>query len=439
MHVVHIIPGSGGSFYCGNCLRDSTIVDSLRQTGIEVTKIPMYLPLFSDEHDLADVPVFYGAISIYLKQLYPVFRKAPIWVDKMFNSGPALKLAAKMSGSTSAKGLEDMTVSMLLGEEGKQKQELDHLVDWMAEHGKPDVVHLSNALLLGLARRIKEKLNTIVVCSLQDEDQWIDAMDEDFQKKTWDLMRKRGKDIDAFFAVSDFYAKRMRLQMDIPSEKLHTIHIGIDAEKYAYRNSSDKEPAIGYISRMSKENGFEVMIEAFIRLKKKPGMENVKLIATGGSTGDDHAFLHMIKRKIRKSGLQKHIIFHKDFEGEGRHDFFRKVSVISVPVLKGEAFGLYLLEAMASGIPVVQPQLGAFPEIINLSEGGLTFEPNEPDVLAQQLVDLLGNDDQLRQLSQKARKGVEQHFDIQTQASKMVKVYNQIAKQKYKNPHAAKD
>ena len=439
MHVVHIIPGSGGSFYCGNCLRDSTIVDSLRQTGIEVTKIPMYLPLFSDEHDLADIPVFYGAISIYLKQLYPAFRNAPPWVDRLFNSGPALKLAARMSGSTNAKGLEDMTISMLLGEEGKQKQELDHLVDWMAEHGKPDVVHLSNALLLGLARRIKEKLDTIVVCSLQDEDQWIDAMDEDFQKKTWALMSERARDVDAFFSVSEYYSNRMRREMSISSEKLHTVHIGIDPDSYTYINSVEKEPVIGYISRICPENGFEVLLDAFILLKKEVGMEALKLMVTGGSTGDDQAFLRKVRRRIKKSGLQNDIIFQKEFEGNSRLEFFRKVSVISVPVLKGEAFGLYLLESMASGIPVVQPKLGAFPEILNLSGGGMIYEPNKPEVLARTLGDLLGNPENLKKLSLNARQGVEDHFNIQNQASKMVDVYGHISEQINISTHAAKD
>ena len=122
---MHIIPGSGGSFYCGNCLRDSKYVEAMRDSDHQVVKLPMYLPLFADEHDLSrEIPVFYGAISIYLKQLYPVFRRAPKWVDRMLNSKPMLKLASKFAGSTRAKGLEEMTVSMLLGEEGQQKEEL---------------------------------------------------------------------------------------------------------------------------------------------------------------------------------------------------------------------------------------------------------------------------------------------------------------------------
>lgn len=433
MQVIHIIPGSGGSFYCGNCLRDSTIVGSLRKTGNEVVKIPMYLPLFSDEHDLGDIPVFYGAISLYLRQNYSLFSKAPGWVDNILNSGPMLKLAAHMAGSTRSQGLEDMTISMLLGEEGKQKKELDHMIDWIADHYKPDVVHLSNALLLGLARRIKEKLNTTVACSLQDEDVWVNAMDDHFRKKTWALMSERGRDVDAFFGVSDYYSERMKTQLNIPDHKLFSLHISVDPRDYEYINSADKEPAIGFISRMCEENGLGVLVDAFIHLKQQPEMDKVNLVVTGGATGDDAKFIKSIKKKIKEAGLENHVEFHKDFEGPGRNEFFKKVSMISVPVLEGEAFGLYLLEAMASGVPAVQPKLGAFPEIITLSGGGVIYDRNDPEVLSKSLIHLIHNPSELRQLSAAGREGVDQHFSTNKQAAKMMEIYQRVANKKTVN------
>ncbi len=437
MEIVHIVPGSGGSFYCGNCLRDSTYIQALKKSGLKVVKVPMYLPIFADEHDLGEIPVFYGAVSLYLKHAFPILRKAPQWFDHMLNSGPALKLAARMSGSTNAKGLEDMTISMLLGEQGEQKKELDHLVDWIAEHCNADVVHLSNALLLGLARRIREKLDVLVVCSLQDEDVWVDAMDDHFRKKTWELMRERAHDVDAFFAVSDYYAGQMKVTLDIPEEKLFTNYIMVDPDEYPYLNSAKKDPAIGYISRMCEDNGLEVLVDAFILLKKESGMEKLKLIITGGSTGDDDKFIHKIKNKIKNAGLKQAVEFHKDFEEEGRHDFFNKVAMLSVPVLVGEAFGLYLLESMASGVPVVQPQLGAFPEIIKLAGGGIIYDPNTPDELAKALSQLLHDSSQLLKLSEEGRKGIIKHFNIHNQASRIVKIYGQISEMKKKESDAA--
>jgi glycosyltransferase involved in cell wall biosynthesis len=432
MQVIHIVPGTGGSFYCGNCLRDSTYVQALRKVGIDAIKVPMYLPLFSDEHDLSDIPVFYGAISLYLKHRYPFLHKAPKWFDRILNSGLALKFAAKMSGSTRAKGLEDMTISMLLGEQGEQKDELDNMVNWIAEHCNPDVIHLSNALLIGLARQFQEKLDTLVVCSLQDEDVWVNAMDDHFKKKTWELMSRRAEDIDAFFAVSEYYGDVMKQQMKIPPDKIFISHISVDPDDYTYINSTEKEFAIGYISRMCEENGLEVLIDAFILLKQRQGMESVKLILTGGSTGDDHTFLKRIKQKIENAGIKNEVEFHKDFENEGRHEFFNKVAVISVPVLEGEAFGMYMLESMASGVPVVQPKLGAFQEIVNLSKGGVIYDPNKPAELAAALVDLCINPDKLKNISQTAREGIVKYFNIHDQASRMMQFYEKVKRDKNK-------
>ncbi len=272
MNIIQIIPGSGGSFYCGNCLRDSKMVLALREQGYNVTKLPMYLPLFADEHDLTDIPVFYGAISLYLKLRYPFLRKAPAWLDRFLNSPPMLKIAASMAGSTRAKGLEEMTISMLLGEEGLQKEELEKMVDWIAENCKPDVIHISNALLLGLARRLKEKLNVVIACSLQDEDTWVEPMKPEFRDKIWELMHERSKEVDAFIAVSDYYADYMKDHMKLPAEKIHTVQLGVDPEDYQVRPVNEKGRNIGFISRMCHANGLDILVDAFLRTKKHAGL-----------------------------------------------------------------------------------------------------------------------------------------------------------------------
>jgi glycosyltransferase involved in cell wall biosynthesis len=428
MKIAHIIPGSGGSFYCGNCLRDSKYVKALKDLGHQVIKVPMYLPLFDDAHDLNDVPVFYGAVNLYLKQHYPIFRHMPAFVENALDSKSVLQMAAHKAGSTRAKGLEEMTVSMLLGEEGQQKEELERMVDWLANEAKPDVVHLSNALLLGLARRIKQKMNIPVVCSLQDEDVWVDVMTDEFRTEVWDLMSERGKDVDAFISVSDYYAKEIHEKMTVSEDQMHTVHIGVDPDDYSPKNIAEKQPAIGYISRMCEENGLAVLVDAFILLRKNPEFASVKLKITGGKTDDDLHFIKEQKNKISKADLEPDVFWVEEFDGDERQKFFDSVRLISVPVLNGEAFGLYQLEAMASGIPMVQPALGAFPEVIETSGGGIIYSPNEPESLSKALASLILNDQKLQELSAAGLSGVKQHFDIHTQAKKMVAVYEGVLK-----------
>jgi glycosyltransferase involved in cell wall biosynthesis len=428
MNIIQIIPGSGGSFYCGNCLRDSKYFNALRAEGHQVTKIPMYLPLFADEHDIAEIPIFYGAISLYLKQVYPIFRKAPKWVDKLLISKPMMKMAASMAGSTRAKGLEDMTLSMLLGEQGQQKDELDQMVNWINEHCKPDIIHISNALLLGLAKRLKEKIGVPVLCSLQDEDVWIDPMQPQFQRKIWNLMHERSNDVDALVSVSHFFSGVMKQKMNLPDEKVKVIHLGVDVNDYKYISPKEKERNVGYISRMCHKDGFDIVVDAFIELKKKPGFDDVKLIATGGSTGDDAKFLKEQKQKLKENNLLGKFEIHSDFEGKEVNDFFKKVVIVSVPVRIGEAFGMYLLESMSSGVPVVQPALGAFPEIIEKSGGGVTYSPNSPKILSETWADLLSNPEKLEKLSRDGYEGTKKYFNIHNHAAEIIGLYENLKK-----------
>lgn len=430
MNIVHIIPGSGGSFYCGNCLRDSKYVEAIRKLGHQVIKVPMYLPLFADEHDIKDIPVFYGAVSIYLKQLYPVFRKAPRWLDRILNSGPMLKLAAGMAGSTRAKGLEEMTVSMLLGEEGKQREELELMADWIAENCKPEIIHLSNALLLGLAHKLKERINVPVVCSLQDEDVWVDVMKPESRDEVWKLMHDKSQYVDVFVSVSNYYASVAGEKMKIPAEKMETLHLGVDPSSYKGIQANKRNRNIGFLSRMNYDNGLDILVDAFILLRKQKGFEDVKLIITGGSTGDDSKFLGSLKKKLKKEKLIQEVDFCEDFSCEDRSGFFKRISVLSVPVRLGEAFGMYLLEAMAAGVPVVQPALGAFPEIIELSGGGLIYEPNTPGKLALALASILNDKELLETKSKNGYQGVLEHFDISIQADKLVNLYEKVIRKR---------
>jgi glycosyltransferase involved in cell wall biosynthesis len=426
MNIIHIIPGSGGSFYCGNCLRDSKIFEAIRAEGHDAIKVPMYLPLFAHDTINKEIPVFYGAISIYLKQNFRLFRHAPVWMDNLLNSGPMLRFAASMANSTRATGLEDMTISMLLGEHGQQKDELEKMVHWLETHIKPDVIHISNALLLGLAHKLKERLKVPVICSLQDEDVWVDDMHDDMAEKVWRLMCEKTKDVDLFIPVSQYFASFIKDRLCIPDEKMEILHLGVDSEDYLFSDASAKARNIGYLSRLCNENGLGVLIDAFILLKKMNGYEDVRLLLTGGYTADDKSFIKEQKRKIHDAGLTGSVEFIPEFEGEARKDFLKRVQMLSVPVLKGEAFGIYLLEAMASGIPVVQPALGAFPEIIKKSGGGVIYPENTPEHLVHALATLLTDQQKISKMSLMARKSTEDVFNIHNLAKRLTTLYQSL-------------
>ena len=310
MKIVNIVPGFGGTFYCGNCLRDSGYTKSLIKLGHDAMMLPIYLPLTLEHGVKEDTnPIFYGAVNIYLKQNFKFLRNMPGWMERFFNSSSILRYAAKKAGSTRTEGLEEMTISMLMGKEGNQNRELQELIDFLKVHEKPDIVHLSNALLLGLAKQLRKQLNVPVVCSLQDEDGWVDAMNDYYSNKIWNLMSEKGEDVDAFIAVSDYYATEMRNKMKIPGEKMHIVPIGIESSLYKHSDPKQNPQVIGYLSRMYEEHGFGLMIDAYIKLKQIPKFKDILLKLSGGYTADDKKFVKKQIRKLKNAGIFKDVEF----------------------------------------------------------------------------------------------------------------------------------
>lgn len=429
MKIVQIVPGPGGEFYCENCLRDTSLVRTLRRQGHDVLMVPMYLPLLADESDpTAGTPVFYGAINTYLKQAMPIMRKAPRWVERMLDSPQLLEWAASKAGSTRASGLEDLTISMLKGQEGNHARELDRLVEWLKAYSKPDVIHLSNSLLLGLASELRKQMRVPVICSLQDEAGWIDAMDPARVGEVWKTMADKAQDADSFIAVSRYYADAMTERLKIPRDRMNVVYLGIDLEGYEQAPLTFRPPTIGYISRLAESLGLGFLVEAFTMIKSNPDLKHIRMRATGGHTKDDEPFLDMMQDRLRKAHIERDVDFVPEFDRRARQRFVQTLSVMCVPSPQPSAFGMHMLEAMACGVPVVQPDLGAYPEIIRMTGGGIIYDPNDMNMLVESLTRLLTNSSYTAELGRQGRKAVFERFSLDRMATDLVDVYQAVIK-----------
>lgn len=422
MKIVHIVPGSGGTFYCQNCMRDGALVQALRKLGLDVVMVPMYLPTFTDGDPVGDdSPVFFGGINVWLQQQLPLFRNTPRWLDKWFDSGWMLKRAAKMEGTTSAADLGPMTLSMLNGADGHQRKEVERLVEWLTEHEKPDIVHISNALLIGLAKPLKAALGVPVLCTLQDEDWWLDEINPPFDQACWKAISERAGDVDRFVAVSHWFADRMSERLLIPRDRIEVVHVGIDLEGYETASLDFNPPVLGYLSRMNTALGLDKLVDAFMELKQTAALKDLRLHVSGGAVGEDLKCVARMKEKLHQAGFGHDAVFMNDFSREARLKFLTSLSVMCVPVEQGEAFGSYIIEAMAAGVPVVQPHAGAFPELITKTGGGLIY-----DDLVGTLKQILTDPDQARQLGAQGRAAVFKDFSVLTMAEKMTKIYRDV-------------
>ncbi|MBI2433498.1 MAG: glycosyltransferase family 4 protein [Candidatus Hydrogenedentes bacterium] len=427
MKIIYIAPGTGGTFYCQNCMRDVSLVRAMRRYHHEVTLVPVYLPIMIDARDVArDVPVFFGGINVYLQQKFPFFRKTPRWLDRLFDAPHLLRLAAQREGSTEAAGLGPMTLSVLRGEDGNQKKELDRLLDWLEAHEKPDLVHLSNSLFAGLAGEIKRRLRVPVVCSLQDEENWVDAMAKPYDQLCWDAMAEKKDSIDAFVAVSEWYGNKMSARMKLDKSRLHIVPLGVELDARGPAPLPFDPPVIGYLSKMCKSLGLGLLVDAFIALKKKPELRNLRLRATGGQHGPDAAFIKELREKLRREGMDQDVEFREGFNLEERREFLRSLTVLSVPARCGEAFGLHIIEAMGEGVPVVQPHAGGYPEVIRGTGGGLLYDPDDPGGLVSSLESLLRNPEHARQLGAQGREAVGRFYTVDVMAAGIAKVYESL-------------
>jgi glycosyltransferase involved in cell wall biosynthesis len=425
MKIVYLITGSGGTFYCGNCYRDMIYLRAIRKVrGITASAIPLYLP--PDETTIEsglDKNVFFGAISMYLREKVPFLRNMPVFMEKIFDSAPMLKMAARRAGTTRTEGLEEMTLNMIKGEDAFPEKELQRLVDYLSKDGKPDIIHLSNALIIGLARQIKRKIDVKIVCSLLNEDDWIDEMAEPYQSGAWELISKEAGNVDAFLTPSNYYKELFISKTGISGNNFKVIPLGIDPGELTKIEKKDNWPAIGYFCRINSQNGIDKLVDAFIELKKSNELPGLTLHISGGYTGDDKPFISDQIRKIKDNGFKSFVRVYPEFQGNSKQEFFSNIDIMCVPVRKHDGYGLYLLEANAAGVPVVQPSTGAFPEIIEKTLGGIVYSPDNVAELSANILKLLKDDDLRYRLGKQGKEKVLTELSLEKMAEGLSEVY----------------
>jgi len=427
MKIVYLITGSGGSFYCGNCYRDMLYVRAIRKVpGIKASAIPLYLPpdKTTGNESGFDNNVFFGAISMFLREKVPFLRNMPAFLDKFLDSKLFLRFAAKQAGTTSTEGYEELTISMIEGDNAFRKAEVDRLVRYLTKDGKPDIIHLSNALILGIARQLKKRIDVKVVCSLLNEDDWIDDMEEPFRSRAWQMIAKEAGYVDLFVTPSSYYRELFKNKTGLKGENVHVLPLGFDPETNDISRTEREPSSIGFFSRISNYNGFDKLVDAFIEMKKQDQIPGLSLKICGGYTGVDKEFISAQIKKIRENKLEKSVKIYPEFEGDKKLEFLRDVDVISVPVRKYDGYGLYLLEANASGIPVVQPATGAFPEIVERTGGGVIYSPDTVSELADNLTKLLKDKKKSASLGKKGSLMVRQELSLAKMSAGLAEIYN---------------
>ncbi|HEV8135172.1 MAG TPA: glycosyltransferase family 4 protein [Pyrinomonadaceae bacterium] len=421
------LTGGAGQMYCGSCLRDNALATELLARGHDVTLLPVYTPTLTDEPNVSYDKVFFGGVSVYLEQYLPIFRKSPKWLDGIWDSKPMLSFASRRSISTSPKMLGEMTVSMLKGEAGFQQKEISKMLDWLNVEGKPDLISLPYSLLLGLAKPLKDSLDRPVLCTLQGEDLFLDGLEEPYRSESKQLISEHLKYIDAFISVSQYYAEFMPRYLGVPAEKIHVVPLGINLEGYSKKERESSQPfTIGFFARVAPEKGLHVLAEAYRHLRKNGRLENARLSAAGYLAPEHRSYLSEIQEAMNQAELGSEFKYEGVVDRQQKIAFLQSIDVLSVPATYNEPKGIFLLEAMACGVPVLQPRRGGFTEVVERTGGGLLVEPDNIDALAEGIVKLATDTELRASLGQSGFQKVREHYSVGRMADSALEVYESV-------------
>jgi glycosyltransferase involved in cell wall biosynthesis len=432
MRLLYLTAGAA-EMYCGSCLRDNALASALLSRGHDVVLAPVYTPTTTDEKNVSMEKVLFGGVSVYLEQHVPIFRHTPAFLDRIWDSTPVLRLASKRQIKVDPAVLGEMTVSMLQGLEGFQKKEILKMLSWLESEPPFQVVSLPFALLISLAKPLREALQTPIVCTLQGEDLFLDSLHEPWKSQAQRLIRQAVADVDLFIAVSDYYADFMTHYFGIDRGRIRTVPLGITLDGHEPQPARMTPPyTIGYFARIAPEKGLHLLADAYHRLRSRPNAPQTRLLVGGYLLNEHREYLSSIEQRLRDWGRSAEFTYAGAPDRAGKIALLREMDVFSVPAVYDEPKGLSLLEAMANGIPIVQPRRGAFTEIVERTGGGVLVHPDDPQALADALLALLLDRERAAALGRTGAAGVREHYSADHMAQAAEKVYEEMVTKRTK-------
>lgn len=417
--------------YCGSCLHDNALAKALIAQGHDALLVPTYTPILTDEVSVADNRLFYGGLNVYLQQVSALARWLPKWSDRLLSAPSLVRWVASRAMGTTADKLGGLTVSMLKGRDGNQRKEVDRLVDWLASEIRPDVVIFSNLLIGGAIPELRRRVPAPIVVILQGDDAFFDQLPEPYASQSMTLLKQLARQVDLFLVHSRAYGLRMQERLELRADQWQVTPLALDTSDFLdFRRPElalDHAPRVGYLARLAPEKGLHALADAFIQLAERHSTVRLEI---AGWLGKQHqAYWHSIEQRLAEAGLADRVRYWGSVDRQGKLEFLRSIDVLSVPVTHFEPKGLFALEAMAAGVPVVLPEHAAFPELIERLKGGHLVAPGDATALANCLEMVLADLPAARALGAHGRQQVLQHSTTAHAARHLVAALEKLTKQ----------
>jgi glycosyltransferase involved in cell wall biosynthesis len=455
MNILFVTAGTG-SVYAGSGLRDTSLALEWQRAGHHVTLVPLYTPVLSDEPGVSQRRVFFG--GIFLRQHLPIARRTPAVFDRLWDSAAVIRAVSRRQSIADTHLRDEAIVDMLDVEQGAaaQRKELERLIAWLGTLPEPDVICLSSALLIGLARPLRQALGARVCCLVSDEDAAIDRLHEPHRNQALASIRKLASEVELFAACSRETATFMAAYFGIPPARIRTAPLGINthdfdralglrAQEVSRRSRAAAAPngigagagsgsgsagsstprpfTIGFLARIVPEKGLDRLIDAYRLLRHDRGMPAVRLEIAGALPAEHREWFTQLERRLHEWGYAGDYRYHGAVSRTAKVAFYAQLDAFSMPTTAREPKGLSVLEAMASGVPVVQPRRGASIEAIESTGGGLLVGPDDADCIAEGLWQLWQDADLRERCGDDGADEVRERFTAAQMADRLVDVF----------------
>ncbi len=406
MRIAYITAGAGGTI-CGNCLRDNTLAAAMKQLGHDVLLLPVYTPIRTDEADVSEASVYLGGVNLYLQQKSSFFRKLPRSLDRMLDNPALLRWVSRFAVKTLPEDLGALTLATAQGEDGPLRKEILRLADFLKGY-RPDVVHLTNTMLAGLAPALRRELSVPVFCSLQGEDYYLDHLPLPFPQQTYAELARQAEAIDVIVAPCRSQAETLGPRLGKDPNAMPIVLPGIEVDDFSLRSNRAGDPfTVGFLARVAPEKGAHRLIEAL------PAGARLRIAGWVSPEYEEYA-----------KPLEQQAEVLRDIDRDAKAEFLRSLDVLSVPASYGASKGLYVLEAWASGVPVVQPRIGIYPELIEAAGGGgVLFDPGDIGALREALERLRADPEQARELGSEGYRAAQELFTAERMARQTLELY----------------
>lgn len=224
--------------------------------------------------------------------------------------------------------------------------------------------------------------------------------------------------------LSNVIARHMIDDFGVPHERIRLIARSVDLSKFKYACPEDKKSEtfnIGIIGRITTIKGHLYFMKAMARVARE--IPRIKIWIVGDAPGSKLAYKEQLQLLTKRLGLWNATEFlgvKKDIAG-----VLSGLDVLVLATTTHEAFGRVIIEAQASGVPVVATRVGGVVDIIEDGKNGLLVPPADPQAIAEAVVRLCRNPQLRRSLCEQAYKKVKEKYTVEVMVENTIAVYKE--------------